>query len=312
MSENKTKEERQGQLLPELPKEVVDSVAEDVEVIDSRELPIVPSVADIIEQAEKRVEIYKKIRLVSLKATTESDWVSHHGNPYLLDDGAKAVGKVWGIDIFGIEVKKEWAEDEDGRYYIYIAKGKAYSKSLKAYVEEVGICSQRDDFFGKAGGKVLPLSKIDETTIIKAAVTNLRQRLIKAIVGLKSITWDELKEAGLDVERIQAKDIKGNEGSKKQAVQLGEAATKMVEKMRQMVKRMAGEMGIPEEEIYYTHSTFVGKDGKERGARRAEDLTSEAWVRKVYGSIKALYDEMYGLADAETGKQTNKANGGER
>lgn len=296
MSEEK--KEAQRELVPGMldgvPREVVAAMDDEVMVIDKRELPSVPSVTEIIEEAERRVKIYKKIRLVSLKATTESDWVNHHGQPYLMDDGTKAVAKVWGIDIFGIEVKKEWAEDESGRYYIYVAKGKAYSKSLKAYVEDVGICSQRDDFFGKADGKVKPLTMIDEGSVIKAAVTNLRQRLIKAIVGLKSVTWDELKAAGLNVEKIKAEEIKGKEGKQKQAVQLTEAESKMVESIKKMAKRIADYTGSGVDVVIFENSKFVGKDGKERGARKVEELTSGAWVRKTYGNMKQIYDEIFG------------------
>jgi len=248
------------------------------------------SVAEAIEQAERRVEIYKKIRAVSLRATTEMDWINHHGQPYLLDDGAKAVARIWGIDLFDIRVEKEWSRDELGDYYLIKAFGKAYSKVLKAYVEDMGICTQRDEFFGRADGDIKPLSMVDEGSVIKAAVTNLRQRLIKALVGLKGITWEELKAAGLSVEKIKEREIKGKAGAVKQKVkqaEFGEAEKKMLSKMEVWLNRLEL-AGLKKEDVVYSCSKFTGKDGKERGVKRLAEITTDGWVRKVYTNMREI------------------------
>jgi hypothetical protein len=268
---------------------------DDIAAVDKRELAApVTSIADAIEDAEKRVEVYKKIRLVSLKSTAPQDWLNHHGNPYLTDDGAKAVAKIWGIDIFGLKVWKDFTSDENGPYFIVYASGKAYSKSLKAYVEDIGVCSQHDEFFGVADKKFKALSDLDEGSITKAAVTNLRQRLIKAIVGLKNVTWDELAQAGFNVEQIKAgKVIEGKAGGQKQKASLTDADKQLLDKIRTMARRIADAQEIPPEDVLYDCTKFIGSNGQERGARTPEEITTPGWIRKSYANMKDLYAQVF-------------------
>jgi len=132
-----------------------------------------------IERLEKNIELFNRIKIVSLKLTKASDWVDQGGSPYLMDRGAENIAIAWGVDITDVTLgPPEWAEDEHGRYYTFIARGKAYSKKLGRYVEDIGVCSQRDRFFGMVGGKLKPIEDVDMANIRRKAVTNLYTRLI--------------------------------------------------------------------------------------------------------------------------------------
>lgn len=267
--------------------EVRDEAIEQAEVplisIPAREL----SIEQQIDKLEKNIELFNKIKLVSLKLTKEKDWVlQREDSPYLMDRGAENIAIAWGIDISGVELKMEWAEDEKGRYYIYTATGKAYAKKLGRYVEDIGICSQRDKFFGMASGTLKEIEDVDMANIKRKAVTNLYNRLIKRVVGLGNVTTDDLVAAGLDVKKIARIDYKG--GSQKVAKTFSPAYQEKLQKIRDIANRLAlGNEEIAKKAIKDA-SYFKSKDGKDVFAESVAQLSSEKWIDMTLSRIEAM------------------------
>jgi len=81
-------------------------------------------------------------------------------------------------------------------------------------MEAIGSCSSRDKFFAYVSeirdrnGNVIreaswkPLSEIDETNVMKAAYTNLLVNGITRLLGIRNLTWDDLKEFGIDKDKV--------------------------------------------------------------------------------------------------------------
>ncbi len=69
-------------------------------------------------------------------------------------------------------------------------------------IDVMGNCSTRSDFFGTKGGEFKPLSEIDIPSIKQAAITNLWNHACVRGLGLKSMTLDDLKAAGMDTSKI--------------------------------------------------------------------------------------------------------------
>lgn len=153
-----------------------------------------------LEEALANRDKQKKLFLKHLlRQTHEGHWMSYHRKPYLLAPGAHAVAQEAGITIEAPQEKESRSEDDKGPIVRFDFTGAFKTKGTSQVL--TGGASSRDDFF-KDNGVFKPLSKI-ETDVRKKAYTNWLNRGIKAILGITELTWQQLGEAGLDVERIQ-------------------------------------------------------------------------------------------------------------
>lgn len=246
------------------------------------------SADEAIVAAEKQVEKFKKITVISLKMTTYRDWVDQNNTPYLIESGASKIAKLWGVDFSEIKVEREFLDDDLGKYYSYTASGRAYSKILKCAVEDIGTCSQRDKFFAFANGKWKLPSETDETNIKKASVTNLYNRLLKRLCGLNNVTYEQLKEAGINVSKVQK--VEYGKGSKKAEATLSKKDIETRKKLWDICINMsAGE----EEEAKFLLKKFTTfpKDGKELFRDDIKKLTSSKWIQAAYGKAKKAQQE---------------------
>jgi len=173
----------------------------------------VPAIADdqllaIADQAEKRIDAVKKIKSIVLRLTNAHDWVDQNGKPYLQASGGEKVARVFGIS---------WRIDEpvydslDGGHFAYSYKG--YFTLGGTTIEAIGTRSSKDGFFKKYGPKdengkkaELPPSEIDKGDVKKAAYTNLIGNGITRLLGIRNLTYDELREGKIDVDKITKVD----------------------------------------------------------------------------------------------------------
>jgi hypothetical protein len=247
---------------------------------------------------EKNIELFNRVKVLALRLTKPSDWVDMGGNPYLLDRGASSVAVAFGVDISEVRVTKEWAEDPKGRYYAFIASGKAYAKKLGRYVEDIGVCSQRDKFFGKIGDKFKEIEDVDMTNIIRKAVTNLEGRLTKRVIGIGGVTWDDLAQAGISREKIAKVEYRG--GAQK-AADLTTDGKDTKAKLDQMLLRMANNDKAEVEKLVKKFSLWIDGDKKERFVTSTDKL-SEKWLASTYGKAKKEYDKTQG-GEREAGQE---------
>lgn len=252
--------------------------------IPERGLSIEKELAEI----EKNVEFFNKVKVIALKMTKPSDWVDM-GGPYLMDRGAENVAIAFGVDISDLQLKQDWAEDTKGRYYTFIASGKAYAKKLGRYVEDIGVCSQRDKFFGMVNGQLKEIQEVDMANIRRKAVTNLYSRLIKRVIGLMGVTWDDLGQAGIKRESLQKVDYKG--GSQKQDFSDEGKATRT--KLGNMLLQMANGDKLMATKLLEKYTSWKDDKGEDH---RASDLTkmSEKWINTTYGRVKKDYEKTSG------------------
>lgn len=263
----------------------------------SGEMPIVSFSKEVIDvekevqKVEKQIELYKRIKIVSLKLTKEKDWIfQDKDSPYLMDRGAENIAIAWGINIPGdIDLKMEWQEDDKGRYYAFIAKGKAYSKKLDRWVSDIGVCSQRDKFFGTVYGNFKEIHEVDMANIRRKAVTNLHSRLIKRCVGLMGVTTEDLKEAGLDVKKIRGIDYE--KGTQKAKAQLSPKGKEVLQKLGDMLMMMANNDKKAATELLKKYSSWKDKEGKEHYADSLSKMT-EKWINTVYGKVKEDFEKI--------------------
>lgn len=179
-------------------------------------MPAAPVVSEsdmelALRVAERNEKLARKIKLLAIKQTNPSDWVDQGGKPYLQASGAEKIARLFGISWRICEgfPKKEMTNDENGSYYIYSCQGE-FEMGGKT-IEVLGTCSQKDKFFGmKKGGEMRPLSEVDETNIVRKAVTNMEVNGITRMLGIRNLTWEEVKEGGVDQKRTNSVSYKSN------------------------------------------------------------------------------------------------------
>ena len=253
-----------------LPLELENIIQEQELVADER------SIDQIVSDLEKGVQAYNKIKLVALKLTGPEDWVQIGKQPYLLESGAQKIAKAFGVAIFDVKVETQWQEDAKGRYQIVVARGKAFSKKLASYIEDVGICSQRDRFFAMDDGELKPVEEVDFANVIKKAVANLYGRLIKRVVGLMGVSWDDLEKAGIKpAAKVEFKEKK--------------PLSPEAQKIGAMILEMAGGDKEAAKEMLKSLSEFE-KNGQKYFVTSIRDL-SEAWAKKLLPKVEKEYNE---------------------
>ena len=249
---------------------------------------------DIIAVAEKRLDRYKKIADLSLKVTTQKDWVDQSGNPYLVHSGAEKIARLFGISITGIKHEKMWAEDEKGgKFFMYRTTG-SVSLPDGTCQEALGICSSRDSFFGKSHGEFKLLSQLDEPSIAKAAYTNMVVNGITHLLGLRNITWEQLSAVGIRQDGIAKVDYQaGKQGGSKKADMSSEGKSKLDE-IKDMVSEMCQDEQDQMAKYFGEISSFKYKDKKTGEEKPYSEPNPARWSEKVlniaFPKIKAHYD----------------------
>jgi hypothetical protein len=238
---------------------------------------------------EKNIQLFNRIKVVALKLTKSSDWVDM-GGPYLMDRGTENVAIGFGVDISEVRLALEWAEDNKGRYYTYVASGKAYSKKLGRYVEDMGVCSQRDKFFGwdKSTRAWRAIEEVDMANIRRKAVTNLYNRLIKRVIGLMSVTWEDLTAAGID--RTKIARVEYMAGRERAETEISEEGKDVRTKLGDMLMRMANNDKAGAAKLLEKYSFWVDGEKKEHKATSLANM-SEKWIKTTYGRVKKDYDK---------------------
>jgi len=154
---------------------------------------------DVLKRAEIQVNGLNKVKLLCMRSTNSRDWIKSGDNPYLTLNGTMKIRQVWGITIKDTKIECETIKDESGTYKLFTCSGKAIWQGHT--IEDIGTCSTRDDFFGKKDKKFKLLEDVDLENIKKKAYTNFQNRILKKILGFNP-TWEDLKEAGIDIDKI--------------------------------------------------------------------------------------------------------------
>lgn len=184
------------------------------DIIESAGVEPVVSQSDLelaLKVAERNEELCRKIKILAIKQTNMTDWVDMDGKPYLQSKGAEKIARLFGISwrICDGYPKRETQNDEKGAYYFYTFKGE-FEMGGKT-IEAIGTCSQRDRFFGRSGKELKSESEIDVTNIIRKANTNMEVNGITRLLGIRSMTWADLEQAGIKQNATGAVNFKSKE-----------------------------------------------------------------------------------------------------
>ena len=240
-----------------------------------------PAIADdniiaMAEAAEKRVQAMNRIKQAALQMTNAHDWTDQNGKPYLQVSGAEKVARLFGISWRIDEAVID--REEDGNY-TYTIKG--YFSMGTAEIEVLGTRSSKDGFFSR-GGK-LPPSEIDKNNVKKGALTNCIGNGITRLLGIRNLTWEEIKGGGVNQDNVAKVEYTKQEMS-------GDAKSKRDEIWKMLMEMASGDEGVAKKGLA-KYTSFTGKDGNEVPGKTDMSKLSEKALPPTYERIKKAYDE---------------------
>jgi hypothetical protein len=187
---------------------ITDSLAQTLETALTPE-----QVGYLVDQLRARIEAEKQLRTAILSKTNYRDWVGFRAEgegedayqPYLMGVGAVKLGGPFGVE-------KNWDpvtvdKQDDGTMLAWMM-GRARAHAYSQYWEPVYASRwSGDGFFTGTDGK----GAYDPGDLIKSCWDNFNAECVRVTLGMASVTWDELKAAGIKIDRIP-KSVFGSKG----------------------------------------------------------------------------------------------------
>jgi hypothetical protein len=199
--------------------------------------------------------------------------------------GAEKVGRPFGVRIkINGPPEKIKGTDAQGEYYIWVYRG---TSSLSGFdsIDVQGICSSRDKFFAIEDGILKPISEVDEPSIMKKAYNNLIMNGITRILGLRNLTWEEVR-AGIS-DQTKASSVKFHSRKAEIDPKLEEEKAGIIAEIARIVKTQCGtdEKKIQE---FLIANTTVGSLPK---AQSINDLKGFdiGRCKAIFVKLRALY-----------------------
>jgi len=195
MTEKGKKKKRTEEKKEEVKKEEeVDKEIAIQEIIPVREDFLAPAMT-----IERAVQIFRLYEEAKKRLLSEKDVIWYgkdgkptgkgEGHPHIKRSGWRKLGRFFGLSCQILERKKEWAEDSEGRYYIWTYKVRA-SHPCGAYQDAEGVCTSRDPFFSKKHGRRIEPAEKD---IMLKAQTVAFNRAISDLLGSGEVSAEELE-----------------------------------------------------------------------------------------------------------------------
>lgn len=246
-----------------------------------------------IKEAEDRIAYTKRCLELSVRLTTVNDWVLFNDVPYLEFDGAARIASFIGISWNEIEITQETKTDENGTYIIFWGKGTFWlSKFPDHKIEIMGGTSTRDKFFGRVNGELKPLQDVDLVNVKKKALVNTLNNGIKSILGLKGLTKEQLKDAGIDLTQTSNVSFKqGKQGGTSQS----KAKAELANNIKCACLYLAEGDKEKAKDFYHNAPGYADFTDKKTGdkiiAKNPEQL-SERHAQIVWGKIKKEFEKL--------------------
>lgn len=168
-----------------------------------------------VEQVGKQIELRRKLLQMGLKALKPHDIQDFGGKPYIEGEGAARIMSA--IRGFKVHEPKFAIEKIDNDYFVECVLPMEF---LGATVEALGDCSTADVFIsgadGQGGRKQKHLERTKSPEIAarmmlsdakKQAQENAISRGVTFLLGIKGLSWEDLKELGFNQSEAGAKVV---------------------------------------------------------------------------------------------------------
>lgn len=195
-----------------------------------------------------------------------------------------------GARVENVHKEVEIITDDEGTYRDYEMWGTVRFGDDRS-LEVMGNCSTRSDFYGVRKGKdgkeyYLPLHEVDIPSIKQAAMTNMMNHACVRSLGLKAITLEDLKMAGMNVDMV--KKVEFNKGSRGGST-LTPDEIRMQTQIGNWVLEMAGGDKESAASTLMARTTFKGSDNAQVPGKRSPSELTGRRLQITHEKIAAEY-----------------------
>jgi len=164
----------------------------------------------LAEQAEKRIEAMRRIKMSALRLTDPDDWTDQSGKPDLQGSGAEKIARAFNVSW---RIGEPHEEILDEGYCLITYKGEFSMGSVT--IEAVGCRYSGEKFFTDRkdeNGKTVTMTpgKVNKGNVRKAALTNCLKNGITRLLGLRNLTYADLERINITREMITRFHRKGD------------------------------------------------------------------------------------------------------
>jgi hypothetical protein len=250
-----------------------------VKVEPAETLPAVPEdiLLATVDQAEKKIKAVKRIKELALFVTNENDWKDFGGKPWLQEAGANKVGRLFGISW---RIGEPTFELEADGHFSYTYSG--FFSMGGAEITAIGERNSRDEFYSKAHGKDIPTGEIDKGDVKKAAYANCIANGVTRMLGIRNMTWEEIKAGG--IEQSQTAKVEY------QKPEMNGEAQDLRKSILKMLEEMSEKDPVKVLDLLEMATEFTGKDGEKVKGKRDLSKVSEKAMKPTYGRVKDMYE----------------------
>ncbi len=152
---------------------------------------------EILDVTERRLKLQAKATALAIKVTNGRDWRMIRDEPYLEIGGSVKVARVFGVSLEIISGPERINHfDEIIPFVMFHTRVRAIHRGSGESFEDEGEATSKDPFYWR--DKVpQPPENVDLGDVRKKSITNAYGRAIKGLLGLRTVTLDELKAAGI-------------------------------------------------------------------------------------------------------------------
>ncbi len=250
----------------------------------------------VAEQAKARIAAVLTIKQSVLMVTNPSDWVDQNGKPYLQASGSEKIANLFNISW---QIEEPLYEEEAGGHFTYSYKG-TFTLGGRT-IQCIGTRSSKDAFFKKfertsdgQRGSELPISAIDKGDVKKSALTNLLGNGITRILGIRNLTWDDLKEFA-NITQDQVPGVKYKSNKPKPPIQQPQSKSQsngnteeknIKDKLWTLMFETEGGVVAQMQDHLAALTTFTDKDGNVHTGKQDISEVSDKMAAVAYGKLK--------------------------
>ena len=175
--------------------------------VATTERPLPASLQTMIDVAKDRHKVIGQLKEHAVKLTRPHMWTIQGNDPWLNSQGTDHMERLFGMRSKIVDKEKLWEEDEAGeRYFVWVFTVEVSLPNSPDKCDGVGSATSRDKFLGDGIGK-RTLTDV-EPNIIKKAWTDAKRTAVHRLLGLRGLSWEDLKKAGIDKGEVTQVDYK--------------------------------------------------------------------------------------------------------
>ena len=273
-------------------------------------VPLSDSSMRALRLIDEKATLLAAARERALRYTRPVHWVDESGKPYLTENGATDVAKLFNVRIFDVTSQQDRIKHTDNPQedeIVFTYSGNIEIEGLGIFTG-IGACTTRDRLYGTKGGESLPLSMVPIANVMRKAHTNMTRRLIVHALSMEGLTWEYLATLGIKKEDCVKVERSGHGGK----AELSEEQEEKLLKIKEMAKYVFNNNAAEAKRFYIDCTQFQYTDKKTgevrnvKGKQDPNQFTGAQIENFVYPRLLDRYNQM---KEVEKGAQKEMFDG---